>query len=113
MRVVIQQVLSASLWIEGTNSFRDPKGLAGIVGYWDKMNNRKILIISLRKSNYIFWTKDQMNLSVMDIDGEILLVNQFTFICKSTKRATGPSLLLAANPSEAKSWYEVFIKALN
>ncbi|HRG68741.1 MAG TPA: D-aminoacyl-tRNA deacylase [Saprospiraceae bacterium] len=113
MRVVIQRVLSASLWIEGNNYSEIQKGLLVLLGIGinEQQEDLDYLVKKISQLRIFSDEKDQMNLSVMDIDGEILLVSQFTLFA-STKKGNRPGFITAANPSEAKSWYEAFIKAL-
>ena len=53
-----------------------------------------------------------MNLSIMDVDGEILVVSQFTLHAK-TKKGNRPSYIKAAPPEQAIPLYEKFVSDLN
>lgn len=114
MRVVIQRVSSASVSIDGKIFSSIEKGLLIFVGIEEADNNEDIdwlckKIIDLR----IFSDAEgKMNLSIRDVDGEILVVSQFT-LHASTKKGTRPSYLKAAKPELAIPLYEKFIFVLS
>ena len=66
-------------------------------------------IISLRIFND---DKDKMNLSITDIQGEILIISQFTLLA-DTKKGRRPSFIQSAEPTVAKKLYNIFIDQLN
>jgi len=113
MRVLIQRVLSASLWIEGTKYSEIQKGLLVFLGIGQNEQQMDVdwLVNKICQLRIFSDEKDQMNLSVQDINGAILLVSQFTLFA-STKKGNRPGFTAAALPSEANKWYLAFIKAL-
>ena len=113
MRVVLQRVLEASVEIDGKTKDSIGKGLMILLGIAnnDEIEDIKWLcrkIVNLRVFND---EKGIMNKSILDADGEILLISQFT-LHASTKKGNRPSYLLAAKPDIAIPLYETFIKEL-
>lgn len=113
MRVVIQRVKNASVEIRNKNHSSVGQGLLIFLGIENDDNEDDISwlckkIIQLR----IFDDKDGvMNLSVADIDGEILVISQFTLHAK-TKKGNRPSYIKAARPDIAIPLYEKFVEKL-
>ena len=113
MRAVIQRVREGSVEIEGNQIGKIGQGLVILlgVGQVDTEKDAKYLsekIINLR----IFEDKQgKMNLSVKDINGQILVISQFTLYgnCKKGRR---PSFVSAALPDKAIKLYEYFIKRI-
>lgn len=113
MRVVIQRVKNASVEIRNKNHSSVGQGLLIFLGIENDDSKDDISwlckkIIQLR----IFDDKDGvMNLSVADIDGEILVISQFTLHAK-TKKGNRPSYIKAARPDIAIPLYEKFVEKL-
>ncbi|MFT3993661.1 MAG: D-aminoacyl-tRNA deacylase [Dysgonomonas sp.] len=113
MRVLIQRVSKASVTINNKLESCIGKGLLILVGIEDEDNQEDIdwlskKIISLR----IFDDENGvMNLSIKDINAEILVVSQFT-LHASTKKGNRPSYIKAAKPNISIPLYESFCKAL-
>ena len=110
MRVVIQRVSHASVSINKKIKSQISKGLLILLGIEDA-DSLEVFewlckkIIALR----IFEDTDNlMNLSISDIDGEILIVSQFT-LHASTKKGNRPSYIKAARPERAIPLYESFL----
>lgn len=110
MRVVIQRVSESSVKIEGEIVSAIKKGILILVGIEDSDLQEDIdwlaaKIIQLR----IFDDENGvMNLSVKDIEGEILIVSQFT-LHANTKKGNRPSYIRASKPDFAIPMYEKFI----
>lgn len=110
MRALIQRVSQASVSIEGSIKSEIEKGLLVLLGIEEDDDPTDIewlanKIISMR----IFGDDDgKMNLSLQDIDGELLVVSQFTLHAK-TKKGNRPSFTRAAHPDRAIPLYEDFI----
>jgi len=113
MRVVIQRVSRASVTIDGHIKGKIAQGLLIFLGIEEEDNTTDIdwlvaKIISLRIFND---AEDKMNLSVTDVDGDILVISQFT-LHASTKKGNRPSFIKAARPEKANQLYEAFVKKL-
>ncbi len=110
MRAIIQRVTSASVSIDGTVVSSISRGLLILVGFHkeDTVADSDY-IINKSTGLRIFSDADgMMNLSVSDIDGEILVVSQFTLYGDSRK-GKRPSFSTSMPPAEAKIFYDDFI----
>ena len=114
MRAVIQRVSSASVTIDGKIKSQIKNGLLIFLGIEIKDTKEDALwlankIAALR----IFADKEGvMNKSVTEIDGEIIVVSQFTLHAK-TKKGNRPSYIKAARPKQAIPLYESFKEDLS
>tara|TARA_Y100000385_G_scaffold86630_1_gene88980 strand:+ start:7798 stop:8250 length:453 start_codon:yes stop_codon:yes gene_type:complete len=114
MRAVIQRVSNASVSISEKVCGAINQGLMILIGIEESDGPEDVdwltrKIASLR----IFTDADgKMNQSVCDINGQVLVVSQFT-LHASTKKGTRPSFIRAARPEHAVPLYEGFIKAMN
>jgi len=113
MRVLIQRVSSASVTIEGKVSGEIDQGLLILLGIEEADTSEDIdwlcgKITRLR----IFSDEDGlMNRSVVDIDGGLLVVSQFTLYA-STKKGNRPGFTRSAKPDISIPLYEQFVKTL-
>ena len=111
MRTVIQKVTQASVVIENQIVASINKGLLVLIGIEDTDNNDDIAWLSAKIVNLRVFEYDKgvMNLSVKDVDGQVLIVSQFT-LHAATKKGNRPSYIRAARPEVAIPIYEAFIK---
>ena len=111
MRVVIQKVTQASVSIENQIVAYIDKGLLVLVGIEDTDTNDDIAWLSAKIVNLRVFDDDNgvMNLSVKEVEGEVLIVSQFT-LHASTKKGNRPSYIKAARSEVAIPIYEAFIK---
>lgn len=113
MRALIQRVKHASVTIDGVVKSSIEKGLLVFVGFAEGDTEGLIEPIAKKLSGLRIFEdeNEKMNLSVSDVDGEILVVSQFTLYadCKKGKR---PSFTNAMAPSLANEYYEKFVKLL-
>ena len=111
MRVVIQKVTQASVSIENQIEASIDKGLLVLVGIEDGDTNEDIAWLSSKIVNLRVFddANGVMNLSVKEVEGEVLIVSQFT-LHASTKKGNRPSYIKAARPEVAIPIYEAFIK---
>ena len=110
MRALIQRVTSASVHIEGNEFSKIDNGLLVLLGIEDEDSESDIDWLSSKISQMRIFDdgNGQMNLSVNDINGEILVVSQFT-LHASTKKGNRPSFIRASKPNHAIPMYEEFI----
>lgn len=113
MRVVIQRVSNAAVSIGGNVKSEIGKGLLVLVGIEDADTEEDCQWLSKKITQLrIFDDKDGvMNVSLQDIDGEILAVSQFT-LHANTKKGNRPSYIRASKPDFAVPMYEKFVKQL-
>ena len=113
MRAVIQRVTSASVAIDGTVKSAIQNGLLVLVGIEDADTNEDIEWLSNKIINLrIFDDENKVpNISVKDINGDILLVSQFT-LHAATKKGNRPSYIKASKPDVAIPLYEKMIVQL-
>jgi D-tyrosyl-tRNA(Tyr) deacylase len=114
MRVVIQRVSEASVKVDDHITGAIQKGLLVLVGIEDADTFEDIEWISSKIANLRIFddAAGVMNLSLKDIDGEILLVSQFT-LHAATKKGNRPSYIKASKPDIAIPMYEKLIHQLN
>lgn len=113
MKTVIQRVSSASVTIDNKIVADIQKGLLVLVGIEDADAQEDINWLCLKIANLrIFGDEnDVMNLSVKDINGEVIVVSQFT-LHALTKKGNRPSYIKASKPEVAIPLYENFVKTL-
>ena len=113
MRVVIQRVAEASVKVNDEITGAIKNGLLVLVGIEDADTDEDIIWLSNKIVNIRIFNdeNDVMNKSVLDIDGSILLVSQFT-LHASTKKGNRPSYIKASKPDFAIPMYEKMIKQL-
>ena len=113
MRAVIQRVSFASVKIDDNTKGQIGPGLLILLGIEDADNiedvnwlTRKICGLRVFSDEY-----GKMNLDLCGINGELLVVSQFT-LHASTKKGNRPSYMKAARPSHAEPMYEYFMEQL-
>ena len=113
MKVVIQRVLSSSVEIDSKTVVQIQKGLLILVGVEDQDSQEDINWLTSKIINLRIFNDENnvMNLSVKDIDGEIIVVSQFT-LHASTKKGNRPSYIKASKPEIAIPFYENFVSQL-
>lgn len=113
MRFVIQRVSEASVKIDGAIYSDIQKGFLVLVGVEeaDAREDADWLCQKLISMRIFADAEDKMNLSLQDINGDILLVSQFTLFA-STKKGNRPSFIKSAKPDIAIPLYEYCIQQL-
>lgn len=113
MRVLIQRVNSARVSIDNNIVGEIGKGYLILLGVkeGDCEGDSDVLAEKTVNLRIMSDPKDKMNLSILDVDGEILVVSQFTLYA-DTSGGRRPSFINAAKPERAKILYESFIKKL-
>jgi len=113
MRAVIQRVSSASVEVDGSIVGAIGKGMMVLVGVEDADSLEDIQWLSSKLIQLRIFNDEAgvMNVSLKDIEGEILLVSQFT-LHASTKKGNRPSYIKASKPETAVPIYEQFKRQL-
>jgi D-tyrosyl-tRNA(Tyr) deacylase len=114
MRTVIQRVTHASVSIDSEVKSEINKGLLVLVGIEDADQIEDIVWLSNKITQLRIFDDENgvMNLSINEIDGEILAISQFTLHAK-TKKGNRPSYIQAAKPEISIPLYEKFIEQLS
>lgn len=111
MRALVQRVSSGSVTVEKENySESIGKGMVILLGVKEGDTENDMIFVADKCCNLRIFedAAEKMNLSISDIDGEILLVSQFT-LYGETAKGNRPSFTMAAKPEYANDLYEKFI----
>ena len=113
MIAVIQRVSSASVSIEGKMTSSVGRGLLVLLGIEENDDEQDLSWLTNKILNMRIFADEnsKMNLSVSDVNGEMLIVSQFT-LHASTKKGNRPSFVKAAKPDIAIPIYEKFIQMI-
>src|SRR5688572_1274108 len=113
MRAVVQRVLSAAVAIEGAQVASIGRGLLALVGIHreDSPADLEWMAQKLLELRIFDDSDGKLNLSLLDTQGELLLVSQFTLFgdCRKGRR---PSYSDAASPPQAEKLYEQFLEVV-
>lgn len=113
MRAVLQRVSGASVTIEGEKTAEIQQGLVVLLGIEDADGAEDIewLTAKIAKLRIFNDAEGVMNLSVQDVNGDIIIVSQFT-LHAATKKGNRPSYIKASKPQTAVPLYEAFIDSM-
>jgi D-tyrosyl-tRNA(Tyr) deacylase len=113
MRAVIQRVSRASVTIDNKVNSKIEKGLLILLGIEDADSDEDITWLCRKIANMRIFNDSNgvMNDSLLDVDGDAIVVSQFT-LHASTKKGNRPSYIKAAKPEVAIPLYEKFVKQL-
>ncbi|MDB9859233.1 D-aminoacyl-tRNA deacylase [Flavobacteriaceae bacterium] len=113
MRVVIQRVKEASVSVQGAKISEIQKGLLILVGVETQDTQQDIdwLVAKVAKLRIFEDPLGAMNVSLQDIDSDVIVVSQFT-LHASTKKGNRPSFIKAAKPEVAIPLYQGFVDSL-
>jgi len=111
MRAVVQRVSQANVKVDGQVVGEINKGLLVLlgVGKEDDEKDLEYIVDKILGLRIFEDENEKMNLSLMDIQGELLLVSQFTLF-GDVKKGKRPSFIDAADPKIANEYYEKFIE---
>ena len=114
MRVVIQRVKHAQVNIGGQEHSRIDQGLLVLLGitHDDTPSDAEWLVQKILKMRIFDDEAGVMNRSVLDVNGAVMVVSQFTLMA-ATQKGNRPSYIRAARPEQAIPLYEYFIENLN
>ena len=113
MKVLIQRVKKASVTIDGKLYSSISKGILALVGIEKEDTIEQVQKSAKKIANLRIFPdeNDKMNYSLIDINGEILIVSQFT-LCGDCKKGTRPSFDKSASPEIANELYEKFVEEI-
>lgn len=113
MRAIIQRVSEASCTVDGNITGQIGIGFLVLLGIEDADNDEDIQWLAQKISGLRVFSDENglMNKALADIDGNVLLISQFTLFAQ-TKKGNRPSFLRAAKPDKAIPMYEQMIKTL-
>ena len=113
MKVVIQRVSDASVTIDNKEVAKIDRGILVFVGTEDADQLEDIHWLTSKISNLRIFEDDNnvMNLSLKDIDGEMIIVSQFT-LHAATKKGNRPSYSKASKPDVARPLYDAFVQQM-
>lgn len=109
MRLVLQRVTSASVTVDGEVTGKIRKGLLVLLGVGSD-DTREILekmADKMLKLRIFSDENDKTNLSITDVNGELLIVSQFTLYA-DCRKGNRPSFIKAGDPQKANELYEYF-----
>jgi len=114
MKTVIQRVQHCSVTIDGKIKSKTGRGMLVLVGIEDRDTDEDIEWLTKKIANLRIFDDENgvMNKSITDIDGEILVVSQFT-LHASTKKGNRPSYIKASKPDIAIPMYEAFCNEMS
>lgn len=113
MKAVVQRVKSSSVTVDGEIIGKIGQGFNVLVGVVpdDTQKDAEILAAKIAKLRIFEDEDEKMNLSILDIGGEVLAISQFT-LCADIKKGNRPSFITAAQPEYANKLYEYFMDQL-
>lgn len=113
MKAVIQRVKYANVTVDGKTVGEIDKGFLVLLGVaqGDTKEDAELLAAKVAKLRVFEDENEKMNLSLTDVDGEALVVSQFT-LCADCKKGNRPSFTSSAPPDEANNLYQYFSKLL-
>ena len=111
MRSVIQRVSRAKVIVNGEITGEIGKGILVLLGVSSEDSETEALYLLEKILNLRIFEdeNDKMNLSLLDISGELLIVSQFT-LYGDARKGRRPSFIKAAAPEKAKQLYEFFVE---
>ncbi len=113
MKAVIQRVKYAQVSVDGETVGKVGEGYMILVGVQAGDADADAEILARKTANLRVFTdeNEKMNRSVLDVDGEILAISQFT-LCADVKKGNRPSFIGAAEPCEADRLYNLYCDEL-
>ncbi|MBS1645688.1 MAG: D-tyrosyl-tRNA(Tyr) deacylase [Bacteroidetes bacterium] len=113
MRAVIQRVSSASVCINGLKTAEIALGFLVLLGIAeaDTISDAEWLAVKVSGLRVFSDTEGHMNLGLAAVEGQVLVVSQFTLLA-DYKKGNRPSFIRAARPEVAIPLYEHFLKSL-
>lgn len=113
MKAVIQRVSRAQVTVDGETVGKIEKGFLILLGVVDGDGKSEADILASKTAALRIFEdeNEKMNLSIKDVDGQALVISQFT-LCADCKKGNRPSFISSAKPQEAQELYEYYINQL-
>ena len=113
MKIIVQRVLSASVVINSQEISKIGLGYLILLGitFDDSEQDIEYLCQKIAKLRIFNDLEQKMNLNILDVDGDVLVVSQFTLYA-DTLKGNRPSFIAAARPEQANILYEKFLSSL-
>ena len=113
MKAVIQRVAFADVKVDGEIIGAIEKGFMILLGVVEGDTKAEAELLAKKTANMRIFEDEngKMNLSLLDTDGECLVISQFT-LCADCKKGNRPSFINSAKPDEANELYEYFMEQL-
>ncbi len=113
MKAVVQRVSQASVEVDGSIVGSCKKGYMLLLGVKDDDTERDLETLVKKVVNLRVFEDEEgrMNRSLLDVDGEVLCISQFT-LCADTKKGNRPSFIAAMQPDRASDYYDRFCEGL-
>lgn len=113
MKAVIQRVKEASVSVDGKVVGACKEGYMILLGAAEGDTLEDVEVLARKTANLRVFCddNDKMNKSILDIDGEILAISQFT-LCADVKKGNRPSFINALEPVKAEEYYDIFCQKL-
>ncbi len=111
MRLVVQRVANSKVEVDGKTIGSIGRGFLVLLGvtHTDTKENADFLVKKLLNLRIFRDEEDKMNLSLQDVQGELLIISQFT-LYGDARKGNRPSFIEAARPEQAEELYEYFIE---
>ena len=113
MKAVYQRVREAAVTVDGEEVASIGHGVLLLVGVTTQDTEAEAALLARKVAGFRVFSdeNDKFNYSVLDVDGAVLAVSQFT-LCANTKHGRRPDFLQAARPEQAAPLFERFVKLL-
>jgi D-tyrosyl-tRNA(Tyr) deacylase len=111
MRLILQRTAGVEVWIDGRRHSETGRGLLILFGTRKGDNERSCGVLADKTVNLRIFEDDagKMNLSALDVGGEIMVVSQFTLYA-NTRKGRRPAFTEAMEPREAERLYDMFVE---
>lgn len=111
MRAVVQRVSKAAVTVDGHTTGSIEQGLLVLLGVGEEDTTQDVTYMCDKILNLRIFEdhEEKMNLSLLDVRGELLVVSQFT-LYGDVRKGRRPSFTSAAHPEKANALYEEFVK---
>lgn len=110
MRIVLQRVLSANVKVDGIVIGEIEKGYVVFLGVGQEDTTAECDRLSEKMINLRIFSdeNDKINLSLKDVDGQLLIISQFTLYA-DCRKGNRPNFIQAGKPNDAEKLYDYFV----